>query len=169
MGSIAMAGIGGMLNVDKDVYVTPEKKVLLDSFAVRQGYPDGMPKYHIDTIECGAETCNTLEINIPRIINNKWTPKPYWENCSVYVLQEDCTPSEENDCKTEECKTWVKIYFSDEVLEQQKDDWEQEALKGPASREEINLKKEAVANEEREVKVAGGKRTVKEKAVPKEI
>lgn len=136
---IVAAGIGLLTAIDKDIVLSREDKADLDKFAVVQGY-ESMPEFNVSQLDCNENYCESICINIPRILNDvcKDNILPYWINKT-----------------TEE-----KIYYSNEELTEIVDGWVEEQLQRPILRQRINDAKESMYDGA-EGKVAGGKRTVK--------
>ena len=140
LATIVLAG-AVLQNVDKDVELDKET---YDELVLA-----GMTDYTVSKIRCNNVECESVCVVKSGMINTCYKPSPSWENCTVY---------EENNIT---CNTYETIYFTNAELEEQRDNFEEEARSRVLTRYRINKAKaeQAVKND----KVAGGDHTITQK------
>lgn len=142
MVGLVIAGVGNLLpKKDKDIELPKEKKDKLERA--------GLTSYDVPELKCNENECNKININVKGVVNADFKIKPYWMNCTEY------------DSDNITCIKETKVLHTNEQLADKVAKEESKIIERIILRQTIKEE----AEENKTGKVAGGKRSIKEKKI----
>jgi len=125
--------------INKDINVSDEDYDLLKKV--------NSLEFEVSEISCNLDECDEVTIK-SGFADTSYLPEPYWSNCSEYFFNESF------NLKTEKCLTWVKIYYTNEELDMERDAEVEDVKQRVLRRLKTNKEKEEQENKtERESKI----------------